>query len=297
MSFLPGLGIARGMAFTLKKFFEPKVTIRYPEVQNDQSPKFRGRLQLLYDEYGTLKCETCFQCAQACPIECIDMGGVDSKNRYHVHWGPPETYGERREESALRRSGRTVPDAEFRPFEPIDLTAIDAILGRHEYDPKAMLEILGETQEAYGYLPVAALKQISGTTGSWYAMLYGTASYYRHLRFDRPVEAVQVCRCTSCLMSGGGQIADALEAALGSELGQVALPGRIRIEQLPGHLPGAAAPLVAIDGRPQSVTVANAAAWAAALSGTAAPSAAGGEGGPGVPTTTAAPDAPAPGTN
>ncbi|HVA87395.1 MAG TPA: NAD(P)H-dependent oxidoreductase subunit E [Candidatus Saccharimonadales bacterium] len=267
MSFIPGLGIARGMAFTLKRFFEPKVTIRYPEVANDQSPKFRGRLQLLYDEYGTLKCETCFQCAQACPIECIDMGGVDSKNRYHVHWGPPETYGERREESALRRSGRTVPDADFRPFEPIDLTAIDEILARHEYDPSAMLEILGETQEAYGYLPVAALKQISGTTGAWYAMLYGTATYYRHLRFDRPVDAVQVCRCTSCLMAGAGRVIEALEEALGSEFGQVALPGHIRIEQLASHLSGAPAPLVAIDGRPQSVTAATAAAWAAALTG------------------------------
>jgi len=282
------------MAFTLRKFFEPKVTIRYPEVQNDQSPRFRGRLQLLYDEYGTLKCETCFQCAQACPIECIDMGGVDSRNRYHVHWGPPETYGERRVESALRRSGRTVPDAEFRPFEPIDLSAIDAILDRHEYDPGAMLEILGETQEAYGYLPVAALKQISGTTGAWYAMLYGTASYYRHLRFDRPVEAVQVCRCTSCLMSGGGQIADALEAAFGSELGHVALPGQIRIEQLPGHLPGAAVPLVAIDGRPQSVTVANAAAWAAALAGSPAPADAASATGAATPP---APDSPTAGTN
>ena len=111
MSLVPGMGIVRGMGLTLRRFFAPKATIRYPEVTADVAPKFRGRLQLLYDEYGTLKCETCFQCAQACPIECIDMGGIDTKGRFHVHWGPPETYGERREESAIRRSGRTVPDA------------------------------------------------------------------------------------------------------------------------------------------------------------------------------------------
>ena len=98
MSLVPGLGIVRGMSLTLRKFFEPKVTIKYPEVRLDPPHKFRGRLQLLYDEYGTLKCETCFQCAQACPIECIDMGGMDTRGRYHVHWGAPETYGERREE-------------------------------------------------------------------------------------------------------------------------------------------------------------------------------------------------------
>ena len=187
MSIVPGMGMVRGMGFTLKRFFAPKATVRWPEQPADVAPKFRGRLQLLYDEYGTLKCETCFQCAQACPIECIDMGGIDTKGRFHVHWGPPETYGERREESALRRSGRTVPDAAFARFDPIDTAALDEILERHDYDPKALLAILEETQAEYGYLPVGALKHISQITGTWYAMIYGTATYYRHLRFEPPV--------------------------------------------------------------------------------------------------------------
>ena len=186
MSRMPGLGIARGMALTLRRFFEPKATIKYPEVKADIPHKFRGRLQLLYDEYGALKCETCFQCAQACPIECIDMGGIDTKGRFHVHWGAPETYGERREESALRRSGRTVPDPAYAHFEGIDPDPVDGILEEYDYDPKRMLQILEATQAAYGHLPVAALKRISHATGAWYAMIYGTASYYNHLRFERP---------------------------------------------------------------------------------------------------------------
>jgi ferredoxin len=186
MSLVPGLGIVRGMALTLRRFFEPKVTIKYPEQRADVAPKFRGRLQLLYDEWGTLKCETCFQCAQACPIECIDMGGIDTRGRYHVHWGPPETYGERREESALRRSGRTVPDRAYEHFEPLDLRAVDAILEEFEHDPKRMLQIMEAVQSVYGYLPVGALKRISERTGAWYAMLYGTASYYDHLRLEPP---------------------------------------------------------------------------------------------------------------
>jgi hypothetical protein len=184
MSLVPGLGIAKGMALTLRRFFEPKVTVMYPEVRKDVPHKFRGRLQLLYDEWGTLKCETCFQCAQACPIECIDMGGIDTRGRYHVHWGAPETYGERREESALRRSGRPVPDPAYLPFQPIDLTAVDTVLAANDHDPDRMLSILEETQAAYGYLPVAALKRISHVTGAWYAMIYGTATYYAHLRFE-----------------------------------------------------------------------------------------------------------------
>ena len=188
-SLVPGLGIVKGMALTLRRFFEPKATVLYPEMPPDVATKFRGRLQLLYDEYGALKCETCFQCAQACPIECIDMGGMDTKGRFHVHWGPPETYGERREESAMRRSGRTMPDQAFEHFAPFDLTTVDEILDAHDYDPKAMLPILEATQAAFGYLPVAAIKRISEKTGAWYAMVYGTATFYGHLRFEPPIAA------------------------------------------------------------------------------------------------------------
>ena len=191
MSLIPGLGIVKGMAITLRRFFEPKATIMYPETPATIPHKFRGRLQLLYDEWGTLKCETCFQCAQACPIECIDMGGTDTKGRYHVHWGAAETYGERREESALRRSGRTVPDEAYAHFaRPDDLAAVDEILDEFDRDPGNMLRILEATQARYGHLPVAALKRISHATGAWYAMIYGTASYYRHLRFEPPAAEV-----------------------------------------------------------------------------------------------------------
>src|SRR3989442_5756707 len=189
------------MFLTLRRFFEPKATIRYPEEQPEGSPKFRGRLQLLYDEYGTLKCETCFQCAQACPIECIDMGGIDTKGRYHIHWGAPETYGERRDESALRRSGRPVPDQAYAHFDPIHPQKLEAILERFDFDPSRMLEILEATQAEYGHLPVAALKLISQRTGAWYAMIYGPASYYRPLRFEPPA-AEPVAAATATARAG-----------------------------------------------------------------------------------------------
>jgi hypothetical protein len=213
MARLPGLGLAKGMGVTLRRLFEPKATIFYPDVPADVATRFRGRLQLLYDEYGTLKCETCFQCAQACPIECIDMGGIDTKGRYHVHWGPPETYGERRDESALRRSGRTVPDPAYAHFEGIDPRPVDEILEDFDHDPRHMLEILEATQAAYGHLPVAALKRISHRTGAWYAMIYGAASYYRHLRFERPDDEAQAAEVEARRPAEAGYLAG-LEASL-----------------------------------------------------------------------------------
>ena len=86
----------------------------------------------------------------------------------------------------MRRSGRPVADPMYAHYEAVDLGAVDGILEAHDYDPKDMLAILEETQAAYGYLPVAALKHVSRITGAWYAMIYGTATYYRHLRLEPP---------------------------------------------------------------------------------------------------------------
>jgi Formate hydrogenlyase subunit 6/NADH:ubiquinone oxidoreductase 23 kD subunit (chain I) len=217
-SLIPGLGIVKGMALTLGRFFQPKATVMYPEMPADVATKFRGRLQLLYDENGALKCETCFQCAQACPIECIDMGGMDTKGRFHVHWGAPETYGERREESALRRSGRAVPDQAYEHFAGFDTTTVDEILDSYDHDPKYMLPILEATQAAFGFLPVAALKRISERTGAWYATIYGTASYYGHLRFEAPAAKEQAA-AVSARRASDATYLEQLGASLGGRTG------------------------------------------------------------------------------
>jgi hypothetical protein len=143
------------------------------------------------------------------------MGGIDTRGRFHVHWGAPETYGERREESALRRSGRPVPDPAYLPFAPIDVGALDRILDEHDHDPADMLAILEETQEAYGYLPVAALKRISQLTGAWYATIYGTATYYSHLRFEPAEASVQAGAVDARRPSEAFYLA-ALETSLGA---------------------------------------------------------------------------------
>jgi formate dehydrogenase subunit gamma len=177
------------------------------------------------------------------------MGGVDTKDRFHIHWGAPEQYAERREESALRRSGRPVPDRSFDPFLGIDTAALDRILDEEGYDPARMLTILTRTQEAYGHLPVAALKHISHATGAWYAEIYGTASSYDHFRLDPPSGHVfGVCRCPACQFRGSGRIVAALEDALATTLGQSSPEGAVRLEAIDCHGEAGTQPLVLLDG-------------------------------------------------
>ncbi len=269
MSGVPGLGIVKGMALTLRRFFEPKVTVQYPEQTPRIPPRHRGRLQLLYDEYGALKCETCFQCAMACPIECIDMGGSDTKDRFHVHWGPPEQYAERREEEALRRSGRPVPDPTYASFTPVDTAALDQLLEAEEHDPARLLRILEGTQQLYGQIPVAAIKHIANATGVWYAEVYGTASFYAQLHLEPPTRhTIGICRCPSCALFGGGAIRAALEEALGVPLGGTTRDGMVALEPAECHGENGGAPWVTLDGKRQAgLSAAQAAQLARSLTG------------------------------
>jgi NADH:ubiquinone oxidoreductase subunit E len=246
---VPGLAIVKGMVFSIRQVFRPKLTVQYPEVVNDVPPRHRGRLILLYDEAGALKCETCFQCAAACPIECIDMGGVDTRDRYHVHWGPAEQYAERREESARRRSGRSVPDRTFDAFETIDLGMLDEILAAEGYKPRRSLSILEQTQGAYGHLPVAALQHIAHQTGVGYSELYGIATSYPHLHFEPPSgHIVRVCRCTQCTLLGGGRVLAAFREHLGTDIGGVSPDGAVRLASTDCHGDSAGSAYVEVDG-------------------------------------------------
>lgn len=275
MSLLPGLGLLKGMALTFRNMLRLKPTVQYPEEVYPIAPRHRGRLVLLYDEAGALKCETCFQCAQACPIECIDMGGVDTRQRFHVHWGPAEQYAERRDESALRRSGRPVPDVSFDPFAALDTAPLERILADEGYDPAHLLAILERTQATYGHLPVAALKHISHATGAWYAEVYGTATFYAELRMEAPSShVIAVCRCPACSFRGAGRVAAAVEEALSTRFGLPSPDGAVRLEAADCHGASPDRVFLTVDGEIQpDVTPATAAALASRLRAAAAPEA------------------------
>ena len=84
------------------------------------------------------------------------------------------------------------------PPEVKRTVARGAIPAQRAYVPSTLVDFIvvdpdqmQATQAAYGYLPVATLKRISHVTGAWYAMIYGTATYYAHLRFEPPTASDQ----------------------------------------------------------------------------------------------------------
>ena len=63
---IPGAGLAKGLAVTLKTMVRRSVTQQYPDVAPDLPPRSRGVIALLEEN-----CTVCMLCARECPDWCI----------------------------------------------------------------------------------------------------------------------------------------------------------------------------------------------------------------------------------
>jgi NADH-quinone oxidoreductase subunit I len=63
----------RGLSVTLKYFFKPKFTIRYPEEKTPKSNRFRGLHALRRYPNGEERCIACKLCEAVCPALAITI--------------------------------------------------------------------------------------------------------------------------------------------------------------------------------------------------------------------------------
>ncbi len=63
--------ILRGLSTTLRYFFKPKVTLRYPYEKGPLSPRFRGEHALRRYPNGEERCIACKLCEAVCPAQAI----------------------------------------------------------------------------------------------------------------------------------------------------------------------------------------------------------------------------------
>ena len=84
--------IAKGLVLTGKHFMKVfstanrrkvplHVVTEYPEVPTQVAPRFRGRLTLLKDEQGEVKCVCCLACEKICPTQVITIESGKKEGR------------------------------------------------------------------------------------------------------------------------------------------------------------------------------------------------------------------------
>ena len=244
----PGAGIAKGMAVTFKNFFTPKVTRQYPEERPPIPDRWRGRLDLIYDPFGEHKCEVCFQCAQVCPVEAIDMSGFDTQGN-RIRYGMPEIYDERRDPNAYRRAGQPARPMRnpARWDESVDTPWVDETVDAFGGRPEALVAIFRAVEERYGYLPERALRRISDRMTIHWAQVFGAAGLGGFRLLPVAGHVVTVCDCAACRFAGGPSLLDAIRDELGIEVGEETADGGITLEVGSDVGAGASSPAIRID--------------------------------------------------
>ncbi len=245
---VPGIGIAKGFATTLRNFFTPKVTRQYPEVRPQMSDRWRGRLDLIYDPFGSHKCEVCFQCSMVCPVEAIDMSGFDSRGD-RIRYGMPEIYDERKDPNAYRRSG--LPARPMRNparwDEAIDTDFVNGVIDGFRARPEALVAIFGAVQARYGYLPERALRLISDRLTIHWAQVFGAAGLGGFRLLPAEGHLITVCDCAACRFGGGREVLRALRDDLGIEPGESTADGTFTLQTGSDVGAGAMAPAIRVD--------------------------------------------------
>ncbi len=105
-------------------------------------------------------------------------------------------------------------------LQSVDLSQVDAILDRRKDDKGALIPILQETQEAYGYLPRAALERVASRMGVPFSRVYGVATFYSQFYLSRRGRnVIKVCDGTACHVRGAPRSMSTIEKELGIEPG------------------------------------------------------------------------------
>lgn len=118
----------------------------------------------------------------------------------------------------------TTPDAP-------DLALLEPVLERHESDAGALIPVLQEAQEVYGYLPREVLGHIAARRGVPLAEVYGVATFYTQFHLTpRGKTIVKICTGTACHVAGAPEISRALTDELATPVGTTSDDLRFTVE-------------------------------------------------------------------
>ena len=105
------------------------------------------------------------------------------------------------------------------------------VIEKHAGQKGAMMPILQEAQEIYGYLPIEVQKIIADKTGTPLEEIFGIASFYAQFKLNPDGQyAIAVCLGTACYVKGSGDIIEAFSQKLNVPVGGTSADGKYSIE-------------------------------------------------------------------
>lgn len=95
----------------------------------------------------------------------------------------------------------------------------------------ALIPVLHEAQEIYGYLPIEVQTMISDGLNVPIAEVYGVVTFYAQFSlYPKGQYRIAVCLGTACYVKGSGDILDKIKERLGIEVGECTPDGKFSID-------------------------------------------------------------------
>lgn len=127
---------------------------------------------------------------------------------------------------------------------------IAEILDAHQGMEGPLLPILHAIQEAFGYVPEAAVPQIAAALTLSKAEVHGVISFYHDFRAAPAGRHVlKLCRAEACQTMGADAVADRIKQALGIDWHETTADGRVTLEPVFCLGLCACGPAAMVDGR------------------------------------------------
>ena len=128
-----------------------------------------------------------------------------------------------------------------------------SVLERHSKQEGALLPILRDLQDEFGYLPEPALPVVAETLNLSRAEVYGVATFYHDFHLEpRGEHTITLCRAEACQSVGAVVLAERAKARLGLNWGETSADGRVTLEQTFCLGLCACGPAGMVDGRPMA---------------------------------------------
>ena len=108
---------------------------------------------------------------------------------------------------------------------------LDAVIAKLKGTPGALMPVLQQAQEIYGYLPIEVQKMIALKMDVSIEEVYGVSTFYSQFVLNPKGEvSIAVCLGTACYVKGSGDILDKITQILGLPAGSTTPDGKYSLE-------------------------------------------------------------------
>lgn len=130
----------------------------------------------------------------------------------------------------MTSSPSVVADRSAAPPE-VDLALLEPILARHQGQRGALIPVLQQAQQIYGYLPKEVQQRIAERLGLSRSKVYGVATFYAQFYLEkRGRHILKLCDGTACHVKGTPVLMTALADRYSIAPGETSEDGNLTVE-------------------------------------------------------------------